>query len=104
MNISYKFDSSKKTLLINLSGALNFDALKPFTEAYESTPPEGVMNYDLNMDGVSYLDSWFLGMLLVLKDYVHDRANISINNCSTDVLRVLEVSNIKRLFNIQQIA
>ena len=101
MKISYKFDSNKKSLLIVLSGVLKFDALKSFTVAYESLPPEGVLYYELNMEEVSYLDSCFLGMLLVLKDYVHDRANILISNCSSYVLRVLEISNFNQLFEIQ---
>jgi anti-anti-sigma factor len=52
------------------------------------------------MRDVSYLDSSALGMLLLLKDHAQEGVKISIIHCSDEVKKIFEISNFKRLFEI----
>tara|TARA_R110001592_G_scaffold38315_2_gene126471 strand:- start:12909 stop:13226 length:318 start_codon:yes stop_codon:yes gene_type:complete len=103
MSISYKYEASSKTLMMKLSGRLDFASHTSFSEAYQSEPVESVEQYTLDMSELTYLDSSALGMLLLLKDHGLKAATISIVNCSSDVYKIFEIANFNQLFNISKL-
>jgi anti-anti-sigma factor len=50
---------------------------------------------------VNFLDSSALGMLLLLRDHAGgEHARIRLVNCSSDVRKILTISNFSKLFHI----
>jgi len=101
MPISYEFNEG--TLIIKLSGRLDFAKHQSFCEAYSSQEPDSVHHYVLDMRDLTYLDSSALGMLLLLKDFASKSAKISIINCSKDVCKIFEIANFQQLFEIENL-
>ncbi|MFA7552896.1 MAG: STAS domain-containing protein [Spongiibacteraceae bacterium] len=86
-------------LIIKVDGRFDFSSHQVFRKAYEtSAKPD---SYVVDMKGTSYIDSSALGMLLLLRDYAGgETAKITIVNCSTDVKKILVISNFEALFEI----
>lgn len=90
-----------KTLIIAIEGRFDFSTHQAFRDAYEKDS-EGVRHWVIDMSDTSYLDSSALGMLLLLRDFAGgDRADIRIENCNSDVRRILAISNFEQLFTIR---
>ncbi|WP_049721809.1 STAS domain-containing protein [Gilvimarinus polysaccharolyticus] len=92
-------DGSELTIVIK--GRFDFSVHQDFRGSYEtlSSKPE---QFILDMTDTAYLDSSALGMLLLLRDYAGgDAAKISIKNASSDVKRILAISNFEQLFTIE---
>jgi anti-anti-sigma factor len=87
-------------LIIKIQGRFDFSVHQDFKNAYES-PVNKSNIFDVDMSDTTYLDSSALGMLLLLRDYAGgDTSNISITNCSTDIQKILKISNFEQLFKI----
>lgn len=102
MSIQYSYDPASKTLQLQLSGRLDFASHQVFSDAYHSQPSSNVTHYTLDMADLTYLDSSALGMLLLLKDYASNDAQISIENCIPEVYRIFEIANFNQLFTIKK--
>lgn len=89
-----------QTLVIRVEGRFDFSTHQAFRDAYEQA--NGSINrYVIDLADTTYLDSSALGMLLLLRDHAGgDSANISIENCNSDVRRILSISNFEQLFSI----
>ncbi len=60
----------------------------------------GVRSIEVNLEGVEYLDSSALGMLL-LHDKVTGRGNnVSLSNCQGVVKEILDIANFGVIFNM----
>lgn len=92
--------SDEQELTILIQGRFDFGAHQDFRNAYEqvsSTP----QRYTVDLKDTTYLDSSALGMLLLLRDYAGgDDSMIRLVNCSSDVRKILAISNFEQLFNI----
>ena len=90
-----------QTLTIKIEGRFDFSAHQAFRDAYEHGD-ENVDSFIVDLSDTTYLDSSALGMLLLLRDYAGgDRARIRIENCNSDVRRILSISNFEQLFAIR---
>lgn len=101
MAIRSTYVADQNQLTIAIDGRFDFSAHQEFRSAYEGTQhqPE---RYCVDMKLAHYLDSSALGMLLLLRDYAGgDRAQITIENCSPDVRKILTISNFEQLFIIK---
>lgn len=90
-----------KTLTITIQGRFDFSALQVFRSTYENLAlkPE---KYIINMKECEYLDSSALGMLLGLRDYAGgDQAQISITECANDVKKIMLITKLDELFDLQ---
>lgn len=88
------------TLTIAIEGRFDFSTHQAFRDAYEKDTG-AVQTYVIDMTDTSYLDSSALGMLLLLRDYAGgDNASVRIENCNSDVRRILTISNFEQLFAI----
>lgn len=90
-------DGRQVTLFIN--GRFDFSCHQDFRAAYESFSTE--LDYVVDLRGTHYLDSSALGMLLLLRDHAGgDYAQVRLINCSSDVVKILTISNFSKLFTL----
>lgn len=101
MPIQTRRDDNGQTLVISIEGRFDFSTHQAFRDAYEHGDP-AVRDYVVDLSETTYLDSSALGMLLLLRDYAGgDNARIVIENCNSDVRRILSISNFEQLFQIR---
>ncbi|PHQ16468.1 STAS domain-containing protein [Marinobacter profundi] len=100
MPIQTSCSDDGRTLTIRVDGRFDFSTHQAFRDAYEQGG-DSVNLYVVDMTDTTYLDSSALGMLLLLRDYAGgDAARIRIENCNSDVRRILAISNFEQLFAI----
>ena len=100
MAITSQPSADGQELTIVIRGRFDFASHQAFRDAYErvSVTPR---RYQVDLSETSYLDSSALGMLLLLRDHAGgDSAQISLLNCSSDVRKILAISNFEQLFQI----
>lgn len=101
MTVTSTVTSDGSELTIVIKGRFDFSAHQDFRSSYETLPARPD-RFIIDMSDTAYLDSSALGMLLLLRDYAGgDAADISIINASSDVKRILSISNFEQLFTIQ---
>lgn len=101
MTITSTLSPDSKSLTIKIQGRFDFSSLQMFRNAYEKISPKPE-EYKIDLKDSDYLDSSALGMLLALRDYAGgERANIKILNCNPDVKKILVITKLDELFNIQ---
>lgn len=101
MPIHTRRSEDGQTLIIKIDGRFDFSTHQAFRDAYEHGDQD-IKGYVVDLSETTYLDSSALGMLLLLRDYAGgDSAAISIENCNSDVRRILAISNFEQLFAIR---
>ena len=89
---------------IAVSGRFDFQLHRDFKDAYTPLLDNAAASeIELEMSKVDYMDSAALGMLLLLSERAH-AANkpVVLVNVSGTVLRVLEIANFIRIFDIKR--
>jgi anti-anti-sigma factor len=100
MAITSTVSADGNQVTIFIQGRFDFSSHQEFRAAYEKLPKTPTQ-FRVDLQGTSYLDSSALGMLLLLRDFAGgDKASIEIVNCSTDVKKILTISNFEQLFTI----
>ncbi len=101
MAVSSEALSDKNELLIRVSGRFDFSLHEEFKSAYDGKVEPGY-KVVVDMEGVEYMDSSALGMLLLLREYVgEDDADVRLINGSPEIRNILQVSNFEQLFKIE---
>ncbi|EJM60783.1 STAS domain-containing protein [Pseudomonas sp. GM48] len=88
-------------LTISVKGRFDYAKHQEFRESYER--PNGKLPSSIVVDlkDATYLDSSALGMLLLLRDHAGgDDSDVRVINSSTDVRKILAISNFDKLFDI----
>ena len=100
MAITSTISADGAQVTIFIQGRFDFSSHQEFRAAYEKLP-KAPAQFRVDLQGTSYLDSSALGMLLLLRDFAGgDKASIEIINCSSDVKKILTISNFEQLFTI----
>lgn len=88
--------------VIKLSGRFDFNTHRDFRSAYEPLVADSsVREVRVDFDGVDYLDSSALGMLLMLRDKMNGASKeVSLCNVKGNVKQVLDIANFSKLFKI----
>ena len=88
---------------IMLRGRFDFCAHRDFKTSYEvPLEADNVLELEIDMAGVEYLDSSALGMLLILKERAGaNNKRVAITNCRGAVKQVLDIANFSKLFAIR---
>jgi anti-anti-sigma factor len=88
--------------VLSLSGRFDFSIHRDFRSNYENIlHANGVNELEVNLNGVDYIDSSALGMLLLLREKAMEKnIQMKLLNPKDSVRQVLEVANFGRLFNI----
>lgn len=90
-----------KVLTIKIQGRFDFSCLQSFRASYESANVKP-QSYIVDMGECEYLDSSALGMLLSLRDYAGgDDAQIKIMHCTNDVRKILLITKLDELFDVE---
>ncbi|MGE8151628.1 STAS domain-containing protein [Pseudomonas vancouverensis] len=85
-------------LTISIKGRFDFAKHQAFRQSYESRELSAVV---VDLKEATYLDSSALGMLLLLRDHAGgEDSDIRVINSSTDVRKILAISNFDKLFDI----
>lgn len=101
MGITSTKSSDGKELTITVEGRFDFSSLQLFRNSYENINPKPE-SYVIDLAKSEYLDSSALGMLLALRDYAGgDEANIKIVNTNPDVKKILVITKLDELFNVE---
>jgi len=94
--------SDEGTVVIRPEERFDFQAYRPFREAYElELNKDSVKRLVIDMQAVKYIDSAALGMLLLLRDKALARSKqVELRNLHGVVKDVFEVANFHKLFTI----
>ena len=85
-------------LTISIIGRFDFAKHQEFRESYENKALTAVV---VDLKEATYLDSSALGMLLLLRDHAGgEDSDIRVVNSSSDVRKILAISNFDKLFDI----
>jgi len=98
MSVNAEVSQDGKKLTISVKGRFDFAKHQEFRESYENKALSAVV---VDLREATYLDSSALGMLLLLRDHAGgDNADIRVVNSSSDVRKILAISNFDKLFDI----
>jgi anti-anti-sigma factor len=98
MAVNAEISQDGKKLTIQVKGRFDFGKHQEFRNAYEHNHPDSVV---VDLKEATYLDSSALGMLLMLRDHVGgEESDIRVVNTSSDVRKILAISNFDKLFDI----
>jgi len=88
---------------LELRGRFDFTAHRSFRQAYEEAfATHSLSEVVIDLQGVDYLDSSALGMLLLLRDKCKSLSKpLCLANCAGTVREVLRVANFDKLFPLQ---
>ena len=100
MSVVTAVSQDGQKLTISIKGRFDFGRHQEFRESYENLDkkPESIV---VDLKDATYLDSSALGMLLLLRDHAGgDNSDIRVVNSSSDVKKILAISNFDKLFDI----
>jgi anti-anti-sigma factor len=100
MSVESEVSLDGKKLTIAIKGRFDFGSHQTFRDAYERfyKVPE---LYVVDLRETTYMDSSALGMLLLLRDHAGgEEAEVRVINSSSDVRKILAISNFDKLFDI----
>lgn len=88
--------------VIRLKGRFDFNAHREFREAVdEALKDAALLEVQVDLAAVDYLDSSALGMLLMLRDKARGAGkSVVLANCRGAVKQVIEIANFSKLFQI----
>ncbi|MGY2186102.1 STAS domain-containing protein [Pseudomonas sp. SDO5591_S426] len=98
MSVVTEVSPDGQKLTISIKGRFDFAKHQAFRESYESRDLAEVV---VDLKEATYLDSSALGMLLLLRDHAGgENSDIRVVNSSSDVKKILAISNFDKLFDI----
>ena len=100
MSVVTEVSPDGQKLTISIKGRFDFGKHQEFRESYErlNKTPEYIV---VDLKEATYLDSSALGMLLLLRDHAGgEKSDIRVINGSSDVRKILAISNFDKLFDI----
>lgn len=100
MGIRTNLSEDGKELNIVIDGRFDFSLHADFRNAYRDLP-QGT-SYRIDLGRTTFMDSSAMGMLLLLREYAGDKqADIHLINCSPEVRKVLAISNLDKMFQME---
>ena len=101
MAIKSQISEDEKVLTISLTGRFDITAYKDFGSAYKDKL-DATSKIIIDMEGVDYVDSSALGMMLMLRERAGgDDADIHIVNLNPGVKKIFTMANFDKLFKIE---
>lgn len=87
--------------VITLIGRFDFNVHREFREAVDQSVKESAAQIQIDLEGVDYLDSSALGMLLMLRDKAKAAGKeVLLANPRGAVKQVIDIANFGKLFSI----
>ena len=102
MTVTTKFSEDNKKVSIVIEGRFDFGLHQKFRTSYSDATQTGTTFY-LDLSQATHIDSSALGMILLLKDHVHNiDGEMSIQHPQDNVYKILEIAQFHRLFKIER--
>jgi len=100
MTIQSTYSKDKQIYSIIMDQEFDYTEYLDFKGAYEKIPNEAKY-LELNLKKTNHIDSSALGMMLLMNESVHNKVcQINIINSNPNVMKIFEISQFKRIFNI----
>ncbi|MCK4492855.1 MAG: STAS domain-containing protein [Methylococcales bacterium] len=100
MAVETNLNEETQTLEVSISGRFDFSIHQNFRKITQQTGG-GVRAIVIDLSDTDYMDSSALGMLLVLRDKVHENKEaITIKNSKEEVQKILKIANFDKLFTL----
>ena len=100
MSLTVNFSEDEKEMTITIAGRFDYNLQAAFRDSYRDTPVD--TRFVIDLRDASFMDSSAMGMLLLLREYCQaPEPNIRLLNCGPDVRRVLEISNLDKMFSVE---
>ncbi|MNQ60424.1 STAS domain protein [compost metagenome] len=100
MSVITEVSPDGQKLTISIKGRFDFAKHQEFRDSYEKLDDQ-LSSVVVDLKDATYLDSSALGMLLLLRDHAGgDESDVRLVNSSTDVRKILAISNFDKLFDI----
>ncbi|WP_339548125.1 STAS domain-containing protein [Pseudomonas sp. RA_35y_Pfl2_P32] len=101
MSVNTQVSADGQKLTISIKGRFDFAKHQAFRESYEQLDNQRPNSVVVDLKEATYLDSSALGMLLLLRDHAGgDDSDVRLVNSSSDVRKILAISNFDKLFDI----
>lgn len=101
MSVNTQVSDDGQKLTISIKGRFDFAKHQAFRESYEQLDNQRPNSVVVDLKEATYLDSSALGMLLLLRDHAGgDDSDVRLVNSSSDVRKILAISNFDKLFDI----
>jgi anti-anti-sigma factor len=97
MNVTTR-KNTNGDVTINIGERFTFGVHRDFRGAYRDQPKN--INYIVNLNKTTYMDSSALGMLLLLRDFNGENKIIKITDCNSEIIKVFEIARFDKLFKI----
>jgi len=100
MGFSANLSSDKSELTMAIDGRFDFNIHSDFRNAYRDLP--ATTRFVIDLGKASFMDSSAMGMLLLLREHAGEKsANIRLQNCNTDIKKILSISNLDKMFVVE---
>jgi len=87
---------------IKINGRFDFSVHKEFRSAYEAALKNDKLGRCVvDLQATEYIDSSALGMLLMMRERIGERAKIELVRCNKEIRSTLDISNFHKLFDIR---
>lgn len=100
MSISVTEHKSQGFVEIAIQGSFDFSLFNDFRLAYGDLVDSKYNTFVINLDGVDYLDSAALGMLLSMRVALGEKMDIQIVGANDFIRNILMISRFDKRFNI----
>ncbi|MHA6125947.1 STAS domain-containing protein [Pseudomonas fluorescens group sp. PF-1] len=101
MSVVTEISADGQKLTISVKGRFDFAKHQEFRESYDLADRAMPSSVVVDLKEATYLDSSALGMLLLLRDHAGgENSDIRVVNSSSDVKKILAISNFDKLFDI----
>lgn len=96
-----KTELKKEIFVISLSGEIDIYNSKEVKDLVEAKLQEGVYNYIIDLDDVSYIDSSGIGSLIACRtSIVNRKGSLHLVNIKGSVKRVFDLTKLNKYFTI----
>ncbi|CAO3448217.1 hypothetical protein [Azospirillum argentinense] len=101
--MNFQVHRSSETIEVLLSGRLEFTDHDSLPDLVDLLNKEGTRRFILDMDGLTFIDSAGIGMLLILQDEAEQRnIKLILRKLQGDVLRSIDLARIGEVVAIER--
>ncbi|WP_114858405.1 STAS domain-containing protein [Azospirillum brasilense] len=101
--MNFQVHRSSETIEVLLSGRLEFTDHDSLPDLVDLLNNEGTRRFILDMDGLTFIDSAGIGMLLILQDEAEQRnIKLILRKLQGDVLRSIDLARIGEVVAIER--
>ncbi len=100
--MEHKLVNKGDALELNIKGKFTFADNKTFSEILDDIANNNYKHFTINLDGVEFIDSAALGILLLARDKcVKSATNLLLRNPKGQVKQMFDISRFSDLFQIE---